>query len=190
MILEVDYPKLFAKSMRWVIKEAISIYSSNNYAEGGIHLVLTFFTNYNGVVLPEQVKNAYPEIITIVLQHRFKNLQLYGDIIKVTLSFGGKEEDISIPIKSLVKFSDEIKKFSLDLPKNLEDDDEYSDSQKPASVSDLSTNRKGFTVLVKKDEQKSGVAMNTVNKDKISTSDKDGTERNNIIFLDKFRKKD
>lgn len=89
------------------------------------HLEISFFTYFNGVIMPDYLKKSYPDQILIVLQHQFQNLKTYEDKFSVTLSFSEKQEEITVPFYAISKFRNKISgetlvfdKFSLENDQN------------------------------------------------------------------------
>lgn len=138
----INYKLLFNKSMYGLIKECFQHISGN---ANPIHIILSFFTYFPKVVLPEYLKKEYPKIITIVLQHQFKNLTIDNDSIKITLTFKGVDENVSIPFNSIASYFDVNQNFEITL---------YNDVITPNSQNDTSSK----------------------------------TEKDNIIFLNKWKK--
>jgi hypothetical protein len=75
---------------------------------------ISFRTDFAGVTLSERVKSKYPQEITIILQHQFKNLLVFDDYFTVNISFDGISEDIKVPFASLTNFIDPIENFNLE----------------------------------------------------------------------------
>lgn len=97
-----------------IIKEAISTFANQEYYKQ-IHIAVTLSTKYKGVVLPEYIKESYPDIITLIIQHQFRNLKVNDNDFSVILSFKGKDENVIVPFKSITKYVDLLANFSLDL---------------------------------------------------------------------------
>ena len=128
----VNYQKLMYIAMRNVIKDALAIISKPENLNN-IHIAISFLTNYKNVVLPDHVKDSYPNEITVILQHQFRNLYVSDNNISVILSFKGKEETIVIPYNSIIKYIDIEQGFALDLKQyidNIKEDEEDNDTEK------------------------------------------------------------
>ncbi len=80
---------------------------------GDHHFYITFATNYPGVVMPDALREKYPDEITVVLQHEFEDLAVTNDSFKVTLWFNGNESCLNIPFYALKAFFDPSVKFGL-----------------------------------------------------------------------------
>lgn len=80
---------------------------------GNHNFYITFNTQYKGVVMPDYLREKYPDEITIVLQYQFWNLKVFDDRFSISLSFNGKKEDLTVPFKSISSFVDPYVKFGL-----------------------------------------------------------------------------
>ncbi len=69
---------------------------------------ITFLTKYKGVKLAKHIKNNFPDVMTIVLQHQFKNVKTTKIGFYLTIYLNSAEENIFIPFKAIVKFADPI----------------------------------------------------------------------------------
>ena len=80
---------------------------------GEHHFFLTYYTQSEGVVLPDKLRAAHPEEITIVLQNQFEDLEVEEDVFRVTLAFDNQAERLVVPFKTLSKFYDPSVAFGL-----------------------------------------------------------------------------
>lgn len=80
---------------------------------GEHHFYLTYFTQSDGVVISDKLREAHPEEITIVLQNQFEDLQVDDDGFSVTLSFDNQPERLVVPFQTLSKFYDPSVAFGL-----------------------------------------------------------------------------
>lgn len=99
-----------------------NVISGNDFTH---HLEILFFTYPNGVIIPDDLKSSYPTQMLIVLQHQFQNLKTYENKFSVSLSFSGKQEEITIPFHAISEFRNKISgdilvfdKFSIDDDQN------------------------------------------------------------------------
>jgi len=98
--------------MRGVIHEALKKIEKTGLV-GKHYFIITFLTRFPGVVIAESLKEKYPEEMTIAIQHQYKALSVAEDGFKVSLSFGGKFEKLSIPFKAITSFADPSMNFAL-----------------------------------------------------------------------------
>jgi hypothetical protein len=108
---EISYEHLVEKALLHVVRDALSSAEKNGL--DGNHFYITFQTNRNDVILSERLKSAYPEDMTIVLQHEYYDLKTEEDKFSVTLSFNNVSERISIPFDAVMRFADPYAQFAL-----------------------------------------------------------------------------
>ncbi len=80
---------------------------------GQHHFYIAFKTRYPGVMLPKALLEKYPDEITIVLQNRYWDLEVYDDHFEVSLSFNQVPSHIVVPYAALVGFVDPAVNFGL-----------------------------------------------------------------------------
>lgn len=77
---------------------------STSFFDDNIHSVyISFYTDHEGVVMPEYLKKDYPHEIKIVLQHQFKDLDIGAKSFQVKLWFNKLEETLRIQYSSIFK---------------------------------------------------------------------------------------
>ena len=90
---------------------------------GQHHFYIAFRTRYPGVILPKALLEKYPDEITIVLQNRYWDLEVYDDHFEVSLSFNQVPSHIVVPYAALVGFVDPAVNFGLQFqPPEAEED--------------------------------------------------------------------
>ena len=118
-ISEINYDKLIEKSLKNVVVEALKI-AERQGLPGEHHFYITFKTDHPQTNISAQLKNQYPEEMTIVLQHQFSNLSVGSTSFSVDLSFGGVLQTLTIPFDAITYFADPHAKFGLSF--NLSDE--------------------------------------------------------------------
>ncbi|HET9147489.1 MAG TPA: ClpXP protease specificity-enhancing factor SspB [Acetobacteraceae bacterium] len=103
----LPYDRWTNEASRLVILRALQFAAAEGLP-GDHHFYITFRTDHPGVVMPERVRAKYPEEITIVLQHQFRNLAVdeAGDRFSVTLDFGGVPAQLGVPFEAVSTFVD------------------------------------------------------------------------------------
>ena len=129
---ELDYNALIDKAMRYIVKLALQ--KVQKITDDNLCFLFTINTKNSGVVLPDYIKKAYPEEITLILQHQFSNLTVKNNNFSVDLSFSGKVEHVVIPFSSLISFTDKIAGINLSFNSYdnvylIEDDDTFEDAE-------------------------------------------------------------
>ncbi len=108
----LDYPRLMVNALRGVLREALSIVEEEGLP-GEHHFYIAFNTQAPGVVLPGNIRDQYPEQMTIVLQNQFSDLVVDEDGFAVTLSFNRAKQRLYIPFASVLSFADPTAHFGL-----------------------------------------------------------------------------
>lgn len=108
----IDYGKLIDQAMRSIVKEALFIVKKEGL-QGDHHFYITFYTDFPGVEISDDLKKEYEEEMTIVLQHQFWDLEIDEEEFSVTLSFNHKKQRLIIPFEAITAFADPSVKFGL-----------------------------------------------------------------------------
>ena len=109
---KIDYPKLLDNALKSVVKDAL-IHAQFNGLGDGTHFFITFRTRDAGVSLPDFLRMRYPDIMTVVLQYSYNNLNVSDKEFGVQLTFDGRPFFIRIPFSALVEFKDPDSDFIL-----------------------------------------------------------------------------
>ena len=108
----LGYAQLLSDSTHSLIKKVVTYIMEHGLHDEN-HLFISFITHDPRVQLSQKLKDAYPEEITIVLQHQFKNLYVEKDYFCVQLSFDGVSEQLIVPFDAITSFIDPSVNFSL-----------------------------------------------------------------------------
>ena len=108
----INYELLVEDALRSVVRGALSI-AQHTGLPGEAHYYISFLTEYPGVEMPAQLKEANPQEMTIVLQHQFWDLVVEAEYFQVTLSFGGKHSTLVVPYAAVSHFTDPSVGFGL-----------------------------------------------------------------------------
>src|ERR1700743_3973710 len=80
---------------------------------GAHHFYLTFKTHFEGVDIPDFLKEQYPDEMTIIIQHQYWALKVKEDYFEVTLTFKKLPAPLHIPFNALTAFFDPGVQFGL-----------------------------------------------------------------------------
>jgi hypothetical protein len=110
----LPYDQWMEDALRGVVCRALS-HAAAEGLPGQHHFYITFRTDYPGVVIPARLRQKYPQEMTIVLQHQFRNLAVdeAADSFSVSLSFGGVLSPLTIPFASISAFVDPHIQYAL-----------------------------------------------------------------------------
>src|SRR5690349_17095030 len=108
-----QYDKMVEAALRGVVRDALQR-AAQEGLKSGHHFYIGFATRMPGVVIPEQLRDRYPDEMTIVLQHQFWDLDVTDEGFAVTLSFQKQLERLVIPFAAVRSFADPSVEFRLE----------------------------------------------------------------------------
>ena len=139
---KINYRQLLDNALKSVVKEAL-IYAQFNGLGDDASFFITFKTRDPGVVLPDFLRMRYPDLMTIVLQYSYNNLNVSDKEFGVQLTFDGRPFFIRVPFSALVEFKDPSVDFILDFHARqpsgeikVEENIELPLEEKPGTVPD------------------------------------------------------
>jgi uncharacterized protein len=103
---QIDYRAMAQEAMRGIVRSALRHVAGLGYLPGQHHFYVAFDTRAPGVVVSKRLKQRYPEEMTIVLQHQFRDLTVTDERFEVTLSFDNVPERLTIPLHAVRVFFD------------------------------------------------------------------------------------
>lgn len=106
----LDYRAIMVKSMRAAMVSVLEDVAELTPEFMKDHAVyLTFNTSHPRSVVSDQLRAQYPEVITLVFQHRFDNMIVdHADReVRVRMYFGGAPCNIVIPFDSMLAVRDD-----------------------------------------------------------------------------------
>jgi hypothetical protein len=108
----IRYDILAQDALRGVVRKVLSEVSRTGLP-GEHHFFITFATAAPGVRISGRLLMKYPEEMTVVIQHQYRDLAVTEHAFEVGLSFGGVPERLYVPFASVVKFADPSVGFEL-----------------------------------------------------------------------------
>ncbi len=108
----IDYEALSQDAMRGVIAKILKA-TEQSGLPGDHHFYISFDTNAAGVSISKRLRQQYPDVMTIVLQHRFWDLAVSDTYFEVKLTFDSIPERLVIPYKSIKVFFDPSVRYAL-----------------------------------------------------------------------------
>lgn len=110
----LPYDEWTEEALRHVVLRALD-HAAREGLPGDHHFYITFSTTHPGVAIPDRLRAQYPEEMTIVLQHQFRNLTVDEPArrFSVLLSFGGIPSALDIPLDAVTAFADPAVRFGL-----------------------------------------------------------------------------
>jgi hypothetical protein len=110
---DIRYDLLMQDALRGVIRVVLTDVAAKGFLPGEHHFYVTFDTRADGVRLSARLKASYPEEMTIVLQHQFRDLVVGENGFDVGLAFNGIPERLHIPFRAIKAFMDPSVQFGL-----------------------------------------------------------------------------
>lgn len=108
----INYEALAQNALRYVVRGALEQVVETGLP-GEHHFYIGFHTEHPGVMIPDRLRERFPEEMVIVLQHRFWDLDVEEDRFRVTLSFDQVPEELVVPFQAISRFEDPSAPFRL-----------------------------------------------------------------------------
>ena len=108
----LPYEEWTQEALRQVVARALSHLASQGLP-GQHHFYLTFRTDHPATSVPARLKAQYPQEMTIVLQHQFRDATMADGLFSVVLSFGGVSSTLVVPLAAITGFADPAVQFVL-----------------------------------------------------------------------------
>ena len=114
---DIDYGGMLQRALRSVVREVLER-TVREGLPGEHHFYLSLRTDHRGTQVPPFLRQRFPEEITVVLQHQFRDLVVDDDGFAVTLRFDGMPARLVVPWEAVVAFFDPTAEFGLrfDMP--------------------------------------------------------------------------
>ena len=176
---DIDYDGLVQGALLGVVRQILDTIACQGGLPGEHHFYIGFRTRDDGVVLPAAMRERYPDEMTIVLQHRYWNLQVFDDRFEVDLSFNQKREHLVIPFRAITGFVDPSVQFALQFQ------DHMGTAGAIGEAADLASLETSVPATLS-DAQQSAEA--NVKSDGLPDEDR-GDDTGKVVTLDAFRKK-
>ena len=103
---KIDYESLAQDALRGVVRTVLARVSLGDQLPGNHHFYISFNTNADGVGISKRLREQYPDEMTVVLQHRYWDLQVHDDRFEVKLTFNSIPERLVVPFTSIKVFFD------------------------------------------------------------------------------------
>ena len=109
----MHYEAMAQDALRGVVRTALKRAASPAGLPGAHHFYITFKTEAPGVSAPPDLLGKYPDEMTIVLQHQYRDLNPGDGSFTVTLKFGGQPKRLVVPYAAVTRFYDPSVQFLL-----------------------------------------------------------------------------
>jgi hypothetical protein len=108
----IRYDLLTQEALRSVLRRVLQD-AVKNGLPGDHHFYISFSTGAPGVRMSKRLRTQYPDEITIVLQHQYRDLAVTDQAFEVGLSFSGVNEHLVVPFDAIKRFFDPSVQFGL-----------------------------------------------------------------------------
>lgn len=179
----INYGKLVDEAMHIIVFKVLRDVQLKGLP-GTHHFFISFATRNPDVKISKNLAARYPKEMTVVIQYQYQDLQVDPKGFGITLSFGGVKENIYVPFSSITTFADPSVQFGLQFRDNdLDDIDdlEIEIDEKMLREHDLINRKSKLEAAEKASDKKSGK--------KASAAKEAKAAENNVVSLDKYRKK-
>ena len=109
----IPYDEIVQDALRAVVGRVLGEVEQSGGLPGDHHFYITFRTRMPGVSIPKHLLERFPDEMTIVIQHRFWDLNVEEDSFTVGLSFGGVPATLHVPFAAVTQFHDPAVEFAL-----------------------------------------------------------------------------
>lgn len=195
----IRYDVLAQDALRGVIRKVLGEVVKTGLP-GDHHFFITFLTSAPGVRVSSRLREKYPELMTIVIQHQYWDLSVNDTAFEVGLSFSDIPERLLIPFSAIRGFYDPAVNFELEF--DVRDmDAANSQNEEPSAPTALapvpSTPAPVVAVAPAKAPAKSAGSAKAAGKDApkeaageaAPTEEKPAEKSADVVSLDAFRKK-
>jgi hypothetical protein len=110
----IPYDEIVQEALRAVVGRVLGqVVASGGTLPGEHHFYITFKTAAPGVVIPADLRERFPDEMTIVLQNKFWDLSVSEAGFSVGLSFNQRASSLEIPFSAITAFVDPAVDFGL-----------------------------------------------------------------------------
>jgi uncharacterized protein len=109
----IRYDILAQDALRGVIRKVLGEVVKTGLP-GDHHFFITFLTSAPGVRISSRLREKYPELMTIVIQHQYWDLAVTDASFEVGLSFSDIPERLLVPFAAIRGFYDPAVNFELE----------------------------------------------------------------------------
>jgi len=110
----IPYDEIVQEALRAVVGRVLGqIETAGGALPGNHHFYITFKTGAPGVSIPADLRERFPDEMTVVLQNKFWDLKVSEDMFTVGLSFNQVPAKLEIPFSAITAFVDPAVDFGL-----------------------------------------------------------------------------
>ena len=118
----IPYDDIVQEALRAVVGRVLrEIVDAGGELPGNHHFYITFKTGAPGVSIPDNLRERFPDEMTIVLQNKFWDLGVDDTGFTVGLSFNAVPSKLDIPFAAITAFVDPAVDFGLQFQASVAD---------------------------------------------------------------------
>ena len=100
---DMNYKVLIENAMLNMVRDILKKISKDGLPKNH-HFLITFFSHSKGVIIPDWMKEKYPDKMTIIIRNWFENLNVSEKKFEISLNFNNNVERLIIPFNSIELF--------------------------------------------------------------------------------------
>jgi uncharacterized protein len=143
----IPYDEIVQEALRSVVRRVLGDIEAAGGLPGNHHFYIAFKTRAPGVDLPKHLHERYPDEMTIVIQHRYWDLQVGEDRFSIGLSFNQVPAKLTIPYSAVTGFVDPAVNFALQFQAPAVDDEDAEPEPAPIAPEDAASREDGSNVV-------------------------------------------
>ncbi|MFC3712020.1 SspB family protein [Sphingoaurantiacus capsulatus] len=146
----IPYDEIVQEALRSVVRRVLTDIEAAGGLPGNHHFYIAFKTRAPGVDLPKHLSERYPDEMTIVIQHRYWDLQILEDQFSIGLSFNQVPAKLTIPYSAITGFVDPAVNFALQFQAPViedEDGEEAEPAPVPLTAEEVAAREDGSNVV-------------------------------------------
>ena len=109
---DMNYKVLIENAMLNMVRDILKKISKDGLPKNH-HFLITFFSSSKGVIIPDWMKEKYPDKMTIIIRNWFENLSVSEKQFEISLNFNNNVERLIIPFNSIELFADPSVDFAI-----------------------------------------------------------------------------
>jgi uncharacterized protein len=109
----IPYDEIVQEALRAVVGRVLGEVADAGALPGDHHFYVTFKTTAPGVDIPKHLMERFPDEMTIVIQHRYWDLNVADDHFSIGLSFNQVGSILTVPYAAITAFVDPSVDFGL-----------------------------------------------------------------------------
>jgi len=187
----IRYDLLTQEALRSVLRRVLQD-AAKSGLPGDHHFYISFNTGAPGVRVSKRLRAQYPEEMTVVLQHQFRDLTVNEQAFEVGLSFSGVNEHLVVPFDAIKRFFDPSVQFGLQF-ETMAATDEAGPKEAAASAEAEKTPAKPVPVAKATAPAPAAVSQEPAAKPDVLAPEGDAPRKGDggaeVVRLDRFRKK-